>query len=555
MAHFRAWKSAAVERCLERCWNGTALIKYLSVCNGWAVAVTVFCLARQKAAMVVGGAAFRHHGRGEWARGFYVKRQQQGSAQQHTHLLSWQLPFALLLLSTNRPHLLFLSAFVGGFGTVVWIGVAEYVAATPDTVATNHVEHTLQKPIDQPGVEPRSVLAGPHSAHWDANTPSFPLNRSSCHPLCTHASGLDVNCVTGLALFPPASLPSLASPHSFSGRTKSASLSGGDGRPVERVGRAAEKIAHAVGEAGQVAKQVVEMYVRPNARPRIPLGAHHHQMAQALAHPPAAHSTQACARGGEVYGRVAEVDGAWLTWTRACRDDARPTVTGVWLPPTRLADLVFGGKARRGRRGAYEVEWSDGTLKASACKGRGGVWAWLTWTQACRDDARPAVTGVWLPPTRPADYALGGKAWRSRRGGGTWGEEAARRQRSNEASFSHVCWLLRYVHEEWLTRVVDHVDALLFTVCKSFDSPSYAVVIDAYAVMDDAATLADKVQNFCRYMHLQHTAAVPGAVSFSSTFLPYTQLLSHTPFLQVQVQHHCLAHSPSPGAEYTPPFA
>ncbi|CAI5523451.1 unnamed protein product [Closterium sp. Naga37s-1] len=50
--------------------------------------------------------------------------------------------------------------------------------------------------------------------------------------------------------------------------------------------------------------------------------------------------------------------------------------------------------------------------------------------------------------------------------------------------------------EEWLTRVVDHVDALLFTVCKSFDSPSYAVVIDAYAVMDDAATLADKVQNF-----------------------------------------------------------
>ncbi|CAI5477761.1 unnamed protein product [Closterium sp. Yama58-4] len=50
--------------------------------------------------------------------------------------------------------------------------------------------------------------------------------------------------------------------------------------------------------------------------------------------------------------------------------------------------------------------------------------------------------------------------------------------------------------EEWLTQVVDHVDALLFTVCKSFDSPSYAVVIDAYAVMDDAATLADKVQNF-----------------------------------------------------------
>ncbi|CAI5528361.1 unnamed protein product, partial [Closterium sp. Naga37s-1] len=34
--------------------------------------------------------------------------------------------------------------FVGGCGTVAWIGVAEYVAATPDTVATNHAEHALQ---------------------------------------------------------------------------------------------------------------------------------------------------------------------------------------------------------------------------------------------------------------------------------------------------------------------------------------------------------------------------------------------------------------------------
>ncbi|CAI5930900.1 unnamed protein product [Closterium sp. NIES-65] len=47
--------------------------------------------------------------------------------------------------------------------------------------------------------------------------------------------------------------------------------------------------------------------------------------------------------------------------------------------------------------------------------------------RACWDDARPAFTGVWLPPTRPADHALGGKPLR---------------QRCDEASFSHVCWLL-----------------------------------------------------------------------------------------------------------------
>ncbi|CAI5956046.1 unnamed protein product [Closterium sp. NIES-64] len=40
----------------------------------------------------------------------------------------------------------------------------------------------------------------------------------------------------------------------------------------------------------------------------------------------------------------------------------------------------------------------------------------LAWMRACWDDARPAVTGVWLPPTRPADHALAGKAARRARG-------------------------------------------------------------------------------------------------------------------------------------------
>ncbi|CAI7882651.1 unnamed protein product [Closterium sp. NIES-53] len=51
------------------------------------------------------------------------------------------------------------------------------------------------------------------------------------------------------------------------------------------------------------------------------------------------------------------------------------------------------------------------------------------WERACWDDARPVVTGVWLPPTRPADHALRGKARRSSRGGG----KEARRQGGKEA--------------------------------------------------------------------------------------------------------------------------
>jgi hypothetical protein len=33
--------------------------------------------------------------------------------------------------------------FVGGFGTVQWMNVAEYLAATPDAIATNAPRKTL----------------------------------------------------------------------------------------------------------------------------------------------------------------------------------------------------------------------------------------------------------------------------------------------------------------------------------------------------------------------------------------------------------------------------
>jgi hypothetical protein len=34
--------------------------------------------------------------------------------------------------------------FVGGFGTVQWVDVAEYVAAKPDEIVTSDTHHTLQ---------------------------------------------------------------------------------------------------------------------------------------------------------------------------------------------------------------------------------------------------------------------------------------------------------------------------------------------------------------------------------------------------------------------------
>ncbi|CAI5525290.1 unnamed protein product [Closterium sp. Naga37s-1] len=86
----------------------------------------------------------------EWARGFYVKRHQHGAAQQWGNFHFYRMDticdiyfvggFGTVAWIDVADDIY----FVGGFGTVAWIDVAEYVAATPDTVATNHVEHTLQ---------------------------------------------------------------------------------------------------------------------------------------------------------------------------------------------------------------------------------------------------------------------------------------------------------------------------------------------------------------------------------------------------------------------------
>ncbi|XP_073395811.1 uncharacterized protein [Physcomitrium patens] len=50
--------------------------------------------------------------------------------------------------------------------------------------------------------------------------------------------------------------------------------------------------------------------------------------------------------------------------------------------------------------------------------------------------------------------------------------------------------------EEWLQRTITKVDALLMEVCRTFQAEKYKVVINAYTLLDDVTSLADKVQSF-----------------------------------------------------------
>ncbi|KAG0616902.1 hypothetical protein M758_5G150000 [Ceratodon purpureus] len=50
--------------------------------------------------------------------------------------------------------------------------------------------------------------------------------------------------------------------------------------------------------------------------------------------------------------------------------------------------------------------------------------------------------------------------------------------------------------EEWLQRTIAKVDALLMQVCRKFEAEKYKVVINAYTLLDDVTSLADKVQSF-----------------------------------------------------------
>ncbi|XP_024374840.1 uncharacterized protein [Physcomitrium patens] len=50
--------------------------------------------------------------------------------------------------------------------------------------------------------------------------------------------------------------------------------------------------------------------------------------------------------------------------------------------------------------------------------------------------------------------------------------------------------------EEWLQRTIAKVDALLMDVCRKFEAEKYKTVVNAYTLLDDVTSLADKVQSF-----------------------------------------------------------
>ena len=95
--------------------------------------------------------------------------------------------------------------------------------------------------------------------------------------------------------------------------------------------------------------------------------------------------------------------------------------------------------------------------------------------------------------------------------------------------------------EEWLTRTVERVDALLQEACRTFHSDAYAKVIDAYAVMDNASSLAEKVQTFfaqsvvaetydvLRLFYYQASQEADPALVQRRGRLPYSDLCHHLP--------------------------
>ncbi|CAM6044118.1 unnamed protein product [Sphagnum compactum] len=50
--------------------------------------------------------------------------------------------------------------------------------------------------------------------------------------------------------------------------------------------------------------------------------------------------------------------------------------------------------------------------------------------------------------------------------------------------------------EDWLQKTIGRVDALLMEVCRKFEAEKYATVINAYTLLDDVTSLAEKVQSF-----------------------------------------------------------
>lgn len=71
-----------------------------------------------------------------------------------------------------RMHRLSDIYFVGGFGTVQWVDVAEYVAATPDQIVRSQPHQALQVMILRlPGPLFRPLISSPHSCLSTRHTP------------------------------------------------------------------------------------------------------------------------------------------------------------------------------------------------------------------------------------------------------------------------------------------------------------------------------------------------------------------------------------------------
>ncbi|KAJ7561332.1 hypothetical protein O6H91_03G024200 [Diphasiastrum complanatum] len=92
--------------------------------------------------------------------------------------------------------------------------------------------------------------------------------------------------------------------------------------------------------------------------------------------------------------------------------------------------------------------------------------------------------------------------------------------------------------EEWLQKTIEKVDGVLLDVCRKFDAKRYLTVIDAYAMIDDVASLIEKIQNCFAQIVVSETHAVLNShlcegedpqLTKKKTRLPYNDLCLQLP--------------------------
>ncbi|CAM6053746.1 unnamed protein product [Sphagnum tenellum] len=90
--------------------------------------------------------------------------------------------------------------------------------------------------------------------------------------------------------------------------------------------------------------------------------------------------------------------------------------------------------------------------------------------------------------------------------------------------------------EDWLQKTIGRVDALLMEVCRKFEAEKYATVINAYTLLDDVTSLAEKVQSFYAQLVFSETHDVIKNLLFQGEDPQTAQKKSRLPYRDLCLQ-------------------